>query len=262
MQQNQKKFNAIEKAIQILLQFQGDKLNWGVRELSQHLKFSPATVQRILQTLKSYHFVDQDPETRQYFLGNVFYKFLQTLHNSNRISGIARKFMKQLLTETRETVHLNIIEAGHRICIDTMESPRNLRAGMPVGHTSPLYAGASAKCLLAFSSSEFIEDYIKNNTIEPFTDTTLKSMEMLKKELEVIRKNGYAKSLGERTAGLCSISAPVHDHRGDILASLSLAIPEIRFSRKEYLNTCIQLLVNAAFSFSEAMGGGIPCPPK
>ena len=44
--------NAVEKALEILRTFQHEQTSWGVRELSTHLGFSPATVQRILQSLK------------------------------------------------------------------------------------------------------------------------------------------------------------------------------------------------------------------
>ena len=254
MQNENKKFNSIEKAIQILLKFQEGRGDFGVRELSQELNFSPATVQRILQTLKSYHFVDQDDLSRQYFLGNVFYGFLQTLNDSNRVTRTARRFMEEVAEKTQETVHLNIIEGGHRVCIYTIESTRLLRAGMPLGHRSPLYAGASAKCLLAFASPAFIENYLEATDIKPFTPNTIVDKKALEQELRLIRKQKYAASMGERTPGLDSVSVPVFNHTGTILASISLAIPEIRFSQQEYLDNCIKVLVKAAEAFSEVMG--------
>jgi len=249
-----KKYNSIEKAIQILLKFKEGREDLGVRELSQDLNFSPATVQRILQTLKKYNFVNQDAKTRQYFLGNVFYGFLQTLHNSDRVTRTAKRFMEEVALKTQETVHLNIIEANHRVCIYTIESTRLLRAGMPLGHRSPLYAGASAKCLLAFSSEKFIDNYLNEVDFKPFSPVTIVDKDELKKELETIREQKYAASKGERTPGLASLSVPVFNHNGDILAGISLALPEIRFLEKEYMNQCIDALKSAAESFSEVMG--------
>jgi DNA-binding IclR family transcriptional regulator len=253
-QTTEKKYNSIEKAIRILLEFKEEKPDWGVRELSQELGFSPATVQRILQTLKASDFVDQDPQSRQYFLGNVFYRFIQTLNSSSRVNRAARRYMSMVATQTRETVHLNIIDGEDRICISTMESTRNLRAGMPMGHRSPLYAGASAKCLLAFSPPDFIKNYMEEISIKAITDNTISNLNTLEKELKTIRAQGYAVSLAERTQGLGSISAPVLDHTGTVQASLSVALPEIRFSDPDHLKSCINILMEAAGSFSTAMG--------
>ena len=254
MDKNIKKVNSIEKALEIMLKFQDIKPSWGIRELSTSLGFSPATVQRILQVLKSYEFVRQDPLTRQYFVGNVFYRFLENLNNSNNLSRIGRRFMEEVASATLETVHLNIIQGNMRICIDSIESPKTLKAGMPIGNQSPLYAGASAKCLLAFSREEFIAGYLKDTKLEPVTDNTIINQDKLIKELKKINKQGYALSLGERTPGLGSLSAPVFNHKGLILASVSLAVPEIRFRQEDHLSNCIHILTGAVKSFSKAMG--------
>lgn len=254
MTETPKKLNAIEKALEIMLKFQENKRSWGIRELSGQLGFSPATVQRILTSLKSYGFVRQDAKTRQYYIGNVFYRFLENLNNSNNLTGIGRRFMEEVAEKTLETVHLNIVQGNLRICIDTIESPKVLKAGMPIGNQSPLYAGASAKCLLAFSGDQFKNDYFNAVTLTPVTENTIVDPEALHGELKKIRAQGYAVSLGERTPGLGSLSAPVFDYKGRILASLSLAIPEIRLRQEDHLSLCISILTDAAQSFSKAMG--------
>lgn len=246
--------NSIEKAIKVLLKFQKSGATHGIRELSNELGFSPATVQRILKTLKKHDFVRQDDNTRQYYIGNIFYSFIQALNRSNDLTSIARRYIEDLAQRTKETSHINIIETGHRLCIDTIESPLTLKAGMPMGHRSPLYAGASAKCLLAFSSPDYIAEYIEKTILDPLTDNTISNVSNLKKELEQINAQGFARSLGERTPGLGSLSAPVFDHNGSLMASLSLAIPEIRFSQTEYLEECMNVLTDVSKSFSESMG--------
>ncbi|HKL00874.1 MAG TPA: IclR family transcriptional regulator [Desulfotignum sp.] len=248
------KRNAIEKAMEILLKFQDIKASWGIRELSAELGFSPATVQRILSVLKSYGFVRQDDQTRQYYVGNIFYRFLENLNHANNITGIGRQFMEAVAIKTRETVYLNIIQGNLRICIDTIESPKALKAGMPIGNQSPLYAGASAKCLLAFSSAAFQKEYFAAVAPRPLTDATIVDPDALAAELTKIQTRGYAVSLGERTPGLGSVSAPVFNYRGKILASLSLAVPEIRTRDKAHFSLCITILTDAARAFSLAMG--------
>jgi DNA-binding IclR family transcriptional regulator len=253
-----KKLNAIEKALEIMLKFQDiNKASWGIRELSAELGFSPATVQRILSVLKSYGFVRQDARTRQYFVGNIFYRFLENLNHSSNLTGIGRQFLEELARQTRETVYLNVIQGNLRICIDSIESTRVLKAGMPVGDQSPLYAGASAKCLLAFSSEAFQQEYVDAISPTPMTDNTIVDKAALASELKKIVLRGYAVSLAERTPGIGSVSAPVFDYRGRILASLSLAVPEIRTRDKSHFSYCITVLTDAAQAFSRAMGQSV-----
>ena len=246
--------NSVEKALKILLAFKAQQPNWGVRELALHLGFSPATVQRILQTLKTHAFVDQDPQTRQYRLGNIYFNFFHILQCTYSITRAAVPFMGHLLSSTKETVHLNVLEGLMRICIDNIESPQNLKASMPIGNSSPLYAGASSKCLLAFSPPDFIENYLNADDLVPLTDSTITNVHRLRAELAEIGRCGYAASLGERTPGLGSLSAPVFDHRGTLLASISLAIPEIRFKDSAHRKFCLKELLHTARDFSHRMG--------
>lgn len=254
MEQDKQKLNSIEKALVTLLAFQEEQRTWGVRELGTHLDLNPATVQRILQTLKSFKFIDQDPQTRQYRLGNIFYQFLNTLQSTYPVSKAALPFMKKLLSQTQETIHLNVIEDTDRVCVENIESPQNLRASMPIGSRSPLYAGASSKCLLAFSSDEFIESYLSIKKLAPVTENTISNVTRLRTEITTIREQGFAVSMGERTPGLGSLSAPILDHKGVLLASISLAIPEIRFQDIDHCNFCRQKLLEATQGCSEVMG--------
>jgi len=249
------RLNSVEKALRILVSFQADRPAWGVRELSTHLGFSPATVQRILQVLKANAFVAQDPVSRQYRLGVVFYTFVHALKGTYPITRAGQPFLQQLMAATGETVHLNIIEGEDRVCIDTVESPQALKASMPIGSRSPLYAGGSSKCLLAFWDPELRERYLKSLSIlKPFTDRTVTDSEALRRELVEIAARGYAASLGERNRGLGSLSAPVFDHHGQLLATMSLAIPEIRYQDAPHRNFCIKKLLEAARGLSRVMG--------
>jgi DNA-binding IclR family transcriptional regulator len=247
--------NSIEKALQILLSFQAERPSWGVRELGAHLGFSPATVQRILQVLKRSGFVAQDPVSRQYRLGVVFYRFLHALKGTYPITRASQPFLQELMADTGETVHLNIIEGTDRVCVDTLESHQALKASMPIGSRSPLYAGGSSKCLLAFWDPERREGYLNDLTaLAPFTDRTVTDITVLRRELAQIAAQGFAASLGERNRGLGSLSAPVFDHHGRLLASLSLAIPEIRYKDQDHRDACLRQLQKAARAFSRVMG--------
>ncbi len=248
--------NSLEKALKILLAFRVPRPAWGVRELSSHLGFSPATVQRSLQTLKNYGFVSQDPKTRQYRLGHIYFQFLDVLQNSYPVEKAALPLMEQLHGRTQETVHLNVVDGVERICIHRLESTLPLKASMPIGNRSPLYAGASSKCLLAFSSPDFIESYLRQVNLVPLTADTTTEMDGLGAEIALTKKRGYARSLGERTPGLGSLSAPILGYDGMVLAAVSLAIPELRFTSRRHRQACTRELIQAARTCSRAMGYG------
>ena len=252
------KMNSIEKALMILMVFREGQASWGVRELSGRLGFSPSTIQRILQTLRAYGFIRQDPETRLYSLGNIYLSFFRTFQDNSPLTNTAMPFMKRLLSRTRETVHLNVIDTDDlfRICISSLESPQELKASMPVGSRAPLYAGATCKCLLAFSSQDFVDRYLAKVTLTPLTNNTIIAVDQLLSDLDLVRERGYASSLGETVQGLGALSVPLCSlHQGiPIQAALSLAIPEVRFNNYDHRKMCIEELLLARKEYSEVTG--------
>src|SRR5690606_13701364 len=106
-------------------------------------------------------------------------------------------------------ISLNIIEGNQRRCIYNLPSRHELSALTFVGHTSPLYAGASAKVLLAYREPEFIESYLSSIELSEITDRTTNSKEELRKQLAEIRKQGHSITYGERVKGAVSISVPI-----------------------------------------------------
>lgn len=86
------------------------------------------------------------------------------------------------------------------------------------------------------------------------TNTTITNIAKLRAELKKIQKKGYADSLGERTPGLGSLSAPILNNNGEIVASISLAIPEIRYNDVDHRNYCLKELLSASQNCSKAIG--------
>lgn len=258
MKQQDERSNAIEKALLILLAFRDDQPIWGVRELSAHLGFSPATVLRILQILKTHEFVAQDPQSKKYHLGNIYFSFFHALQQSNPVTQTVLPYLEHLRERTQETVHFNMIQGNERVCVNSLESRKSLKGSMPIGERSPLYAGASSKCLLAFCPTEIANAYLENIELVAVTENTILNKTQLRKELADIKVQGYASSIGERSPGLGSLSAPVHNYDNELLGCISLAIPEMRFKDYDHRKFCIEALLDVAASTSQSLGYRAP----
>lgn len=254
MKQNLTDFTTAEKVLKTLLSFKMSQPRWGIRELSAHLGFSPSTAQRILNTLKDYQFVQQDPVSRKYSLGNIFYEFINILQVSNPLTRTAQPYMSRLLDLTKETVALNVIANGERTCIDVIESPRSVKVTLAIGTKNPLYVGSSGKCMLAFSEEDFREEYLKKTKLVPITANTIVDTNRLRKEINAIRKNGYATGLGERTTGFGSMSAPIFNHKGMLLGCINIVVPVVRLSEKKHKEFCLKNLIEVTKELSHNFG--------
>jgi DNA-binding IclR family transcriptional regulator len=120
---------------------------------------------------------------------------------------------------TGESVQLYRREGTSRICIAAMEPPTGLRDTVLVGARLPMTAGSGAKALLAYS------DDATRAAVLPgakFSDRTLAE----------VRRRGWAQSAAEREPGVASVSAPVRDTSGAVVAAISVSGPIDRMGRR------------------------------
>jgi DNA-binding IclR family transcriptional regulator len=75
----------------------------------------------------------------------------------------------------------------------------------------------------------------------------------LEKELSKIRRQGYAVSFQERAQYVSSVSAPIRDFNGEVIASLNLSGPLIRFTQ-EKVKEFIKMVMETADTISQEIG--------
>jgi DNA-binding IclR family transcriptional regulator len=101
------------------------------------------------------------------------------------------------------------------------------------GSSLPLHAGASSKILLAFQEERFVDAIVKCGPLTRFTRSTITDPLRLKKELRSIRKQRFSFSDQEVDLGAIAIGAPLRDHRGKVVAGLTVAGPRERIDGKK-----------------------------
>jgi len=151
---------------------------------------------------------------------------------------------------TGESAQLFVRDHHRRVCIAVAESRSELRTIVEIGAELPLTAGSVGKVFLAFGPPALTEELLASaERITPVTPVG----ERLERQLATARRVGWASSAGEREPGVGSISAPVHEPYGALLAVVSLSGPEQRVGRisaKRYAPA----VVDAAKEIERALG--------
>ncbi len=219
----------IERALDALSLFaESSSPSLGVTEIAQALGLSKAVVHRILASFRAKGFVELDETTRRYSLGpKILFLGLTYLDRVDVVS-VAREAMARLCAETGETATLSVRSGGHRVYVDQVTPPRDVKMSVALGLPYPLHAGASSKAFLAFLPAEDIDAYLAQD-LGKLTDKTVVDPKALRKELARIRELGYAQSFGERMEGACAVAAPVFGRDGLPAGVISVCGPLERF---------------------------------
>ncbi len=136
------------------------------------------------------------------------------------LAAMARPALEALRDQTGESAQLYVRRGDRRLCVASLESPHGLRTMVAVGASLPLVVGSAGKVLRGD---------------DPET-----------------QRRGWAQSVEERERGVASVSAPVHDGQGRVIAAVSVSGPIERTSRspgRRYASA----VVEAAAAMSDAL---------
>jgi DNA-binding IclR family transcriptional regulator len=106
-----------------------------------------------------------------------------------------------------------------------------VRVPSSVGQRNPAHCTAVGKALLAHLPQNDLDALIRSRGLKAHTRNTITSPALLKRELRAIRERGYAIDDEEIEEGLRCVGAPVRDHSGRVVASMSIAGPAFRVTR-------------------------------
>lgn len=188
----------------------------GLADLCERTDLPRATAHRLAVGLEVHRLLARDGDG-QWRLGPALTELAGHINDPLLAAGAA--VLPRLRELTGESVQLYRREGSARICIAALEPPAGLRDTVPVGTHLPMNAGSGAKVLLAYADPATQQAILPSAT---FTDRTLAE----------VRKRGWAQSAAEREPGVASVSAPVRDGRGAVIAAVSVSGPIDRMGRR------------------------------
>ena len=224
------KVQTLDRAIQILDCYTIDQYELGVREVARLTGLSSSVCGRLMGALKESGILVQNSTTREYSIGPKPLLWAEIYSVNLDIRNVALPYINELLLKTQETISLYILDGDERLCVERMESAQNVRIVARIGRRLPLFAGSAGKVLLAFLPAHRRDEILKNTDFKPFTEKTIVNKDFLQKELVIIREKGYAYSDGEWVLDAAGIAAPIFDHKGNIIAALTVSGPSNRFT--------------------------------
>jgi IclR family transcriptional regulator, acetate operon repressor len=221
---------SVDRALQLLLLFEEVNQEHRVGEMAAMLGVDKSTVSRLAATLVERSFLERAPGSEAFRLGPELGRLgMLAVGGSHNLVELARGPMERLAKKTTETVNLAVFEDHQVINIAQIDGPHLVGVGDWTGWKTEPHTVANGKVLLAFAEGGF-EELPLENPLEAFTERTITSVEDLRFELERVRVEGWASTLGELEEGFNGVAVPVFDASGRCLAALSASGPVYRMT--------------------------------
>lgn len=202
-----------------------------LKQLAIQTKLHPSTAHRILGVMVENRLVDRiEPGT--YRLGIRLLELGSLVKSRISVRQEALPYMQTLHQELGETVNLSVRHNDEVVYVErTSAGSSMMRVVQIIGARAPLHITAVGKLFLAAGEPEKTLDYIKRTGLPRFTENTLTDPESLTRELDSIRRQGYAYDNEEAEKGVSCIGAGIYNDESRLVAGLSVSAPSDRLDK-------------------------------
>ena len=242
--------SVVHNVIDVLRCFSAEHPLVGVTEIADQVGLHKSSVSRLLSTLETEGWVEQDATTRKYQLGLGLIAVAGPLLANLNVRKVAYPYLRELAEATQETTVLVIWEESAAVTVEQIASERTIKHTSPLGSRYDSTGSASVQIFLADMEPSGVQKLLDQEVTRLQQGWT---HAQLTQRLEQVRQQGYAINLRETYEDEVGIAAPVYDHRNQVVAAVLIAAPAYRIDETR-TTQLIDQCVETAAKISTRMG--------
>jgi IclR family transcriptional regulator, pca regulon regulatory protein len=246
---------SLARGIEVLRAFGQENDRMTIAEAARATDLTRAGARRILLTLERLGYVRSD--------GRHYYMTARVLELGRGFLAqplwrVVRPALLSVSQELNETVSAGVLD-GHDVVYTTrVRSSRVLQLELRAGTRLPAFVSSMGRVLLASLAPAALNRYFATATLTPFTEFTLVDPDALRKQVELVRAQGWCHARNEIEPGVCCVAVPVVDPAGRTVAALNVSTRSDRTSPQTAKNTILPLLRAAAATIRSELETACP----
>jgi DNA-binding IclR family transcriptional regulator len=244
----------VEKTVEVL-NLLADREEMTIAQLAEMTGEPRSSLYRLLRRLEQLELVEPTAARGHFRLGTHLLRWGAAAQSGMNVRKRALATMEHMRSQTGLTVYLVVRRGWHAVCVERLEGNRVSSLVLQLGGSLPLHTGAAPHALMAFEPQEFWKTYVDHNTLDAMTEQTPVTAKALYDQLTEERDQGYCVSDGQVTNGIASLGAPILDHRGAVLAAVSVSGLRDEVVGDAHADLVRDLVTSGADAISRAMGG-------
>lgn len=186
-------------------------------DIARALDRSISEIFRMLVVLEERDYIAFDEHSERYSLTTKLFEVAHRYPPVRRLSTVAAASMQILAREINQSVHMAIRHDVNILVIAQVDSPGNNVTSVRLGARIPLVQTASGAVLTATLTPEDQALLDAQMAGEP-----AKSLRLFAQNREFAHAQGYCECTSMVVEGVTNISAPIHDHSGQVIAAVTI----------------------------------------
>ncbi len=252
-QKSRRVIASVQRALDILELFDSSRSELGNAEIARLLDLDPGTTSGLVSTLRINKYLDQNPVNRKYRLGLKLVERASVLLGQIDLLKIASPHLENMRAWCDESINLAILDQQEVVYLERVLATHSLGIRSERGKRAPIHSTALGKAIIAHLPLAEIQEFISHYKFYPVTRYTITDPKQFHKELERVKKMGFAIDEEENEIGGRCLAAPVFNHVGYPVAAVSISVPIQRLPR-EKIQHFGSLVKTAAHAISQDLG--------
>src|SRR5437764_4945902 len=248
---------SVDRALLIIETLAEDDEGYRLSDLAVRTGLSTSTAHRLLTTLEKRRFVQFDRDGSKWHVGAQSFVVGSTFVRRRNFATQAMPYLRKLRDQTRETANLAVVDDEAIIVLTRAESREIMRSLTKVGGRVAMAASGVGKAVLATYSDEDVNAIIRHHGMPRLTEKSIVRPGELFRELEKVRRRGFAIDDEEACMGLRCIAAVVYNDCSEPLAAISVSGMTSRLT-DERLPMLGETVREVATELTLALGGVMP----
>lgn len=182
---------------------------------------------RLLNTLVDTELAAYDPREKRYHLGLRLYQLGQKVAQQRGFEGTAAPILQRLTDLTGESSVLHVLDGDQSLTVHKVDGPQ-FRTTTDPGDRVPLHTTASGKVLLAFADDATRQRLLESIDLTPRTERSVTDREELRRQVDEVRRQGWAAQSEENDIGMTAVAVPVLSGSDRLIGAVNLAAPLFR----------------------------------
>lgn len=205
--------------LNIIMAFDRASPRMTLSQVSEKTGMDRAGARRYLLTLVHLGFVVQDGRLFQLTpkVMELGYAYLSSVPLADK----AQYYLDRIRDQTGFPVALGIRDGLDVVHIASANSDEFSSPALTIGRRFPIAYASAGRCILAMMDKADRDTLLKEIKLEPMSEKSINTMAALRKQLQLVRKQGYAVVDQEMQIGVRSLAVPILNARGQITASFN-----------------------------------------
>lgn len=222
---------AVVRSLDVLELFLEARHGLTAPEVMQRTGLPRTTVHELLTTLAQRKYLRRDDRTATYHLGLSVFRLGNAFAERLDLHSVGLMVAQSVAEECDETVHVGILEGPDVVYVCKVDSTQSVRMVSRMGGRVPASCTAVGKALLAYVPEPERKKLLRKG-LAKLTPKSITEPHVLANQLDEIRASGIAFEAGESNPDVSCVAAPVRDHTGNVIAALSISVPDMRWVQR------------------------------